>query len=220
MVIVILGANVTTSAAQSISRWQVPVTDLQSHVLVNPFGGGLNSPQFSSIHLNGDDLSDIYVFDRSGGKSLAFIADTSITSGYRHAPDYENIFPGLHDWVLLRDYNQDSLPDIFTFSSTGVPGIDVYRAERINGQISFVKEVFNNPVKVLGYPTSSGTVTNIYVASTDIPAIDDMDGDGDLDILTFQSDGTKLYYYRNLARENNCRLIRLILSSKTNVGAG
>jgi hypothetical protein len=173
-----------------------------SRQLANPFAGGLNTPQFSSINLNGDSLADLFVFDRSGHKILPFVADPSIEGGYQYAPEYEAFFPTLQEWALLRDFNQDSIQDIFTFSDTGVPGIDVYRGFRDNSGPYFQKVVLDNPVRVLGYPTSSGTVTNIYVAAGDIPAIDDIDQDGDLDILTFQSEGTKLYYYRNISIEN------------------
>ncbi|MCB0689058.1 MAG: T9SS type A sorting domain-containing protein, partial [Saprospiraceae bacterium] len=111
-------------------------------------------------------------------------------------------FPELQEWALLRDFDGDSIVDIFSYSTTGVPGIDVYKGHKNGNTMSFSKIVFDNPVGVLGYPTASGTITNIYVSATDIPAIDDIDGDGDLDILTFQSDGTKLYYYRNMVVEN------------------
>jgi len=186
---------------QSLPRWEVPVY-VDDEALPNAFVGGLNTPEFSPIFLNGDTLSDLFIFDRSGDKVLTFLAVPG-EPHYQYAPEYEAIFPELIDWALLRDYNGDSLADIFTASTTGVPGIDVYTARKSSeGLISYEKYSFNNPVGVAGYPTSSGTITNIYVAAGDVPAIDDIDGDGDLDILTFQSDGTKLYYYLNTSIEN------------------
>ena len=184
--------------AQMTTRWKVPVSDLEGSTLENALSGGFNSPQFSAIFLDGDTLQDLFVFDRSGWKILTYVADPGFSSGYRYAPEYEMSFPELQEWALLRDFNGDSIMDIFSYSTTGVPGIDVYQGMRDQDQITFVKKVFNNPVGVIGYPTASGAVTNVYVAATDIPALDDIDSDGDLDILTFQSDGTKLYYYRNM----------------------
>ena len=185
---------------QTLPRWEVPVS-VSSMELPSPFVGGLNTPEFSPIFLNSDTLSDLFIFDRSGDKVLTFIA---VPGGqqYEYAPEYESIFPEMIDWVLLRDYNGDSLMDIFTASTTGVPGIDVYTANKTDGVISFQRFEFKNPVGVAGYPTSSGIITNVYVATGDVPAIDDIDGDGDLDILTFQSDGTKLYYYSNTSMED------------------
>lgn len=189
-------------SGQTVERRNIPVFDSEGRMLINALSGGLNSPQFSTVHLNGDSLADLFVFDRSGSKVLTFVADPESPSRYRHQPEYETSFPELQEWALLRDFNGDSIPDIFSFSTTGVPGIDVYVARIEQGVLHFDKLSFNNPVGVLGYPTSSGSITNIYVSSTDIPAIDDLDGDGDLDILTFQSDGTKLYYYRNRSVDN------------------
>lgn len=200
LIILSLLHGISTLGGQTVGRWNIPVTDIKGTTLLNGLSGGLNSPQFSSIFLNSDSLSDLFVFDRSGSKILTFIAD-SASSKYIHQAEYEAFFPELQEWALLRDFNGDGLQDIFSFSTTGVPGIDVYRGKSDQNGLHFEKIVFNNPVQVLGYPTSSGSIANIFVSAIDIPAIADMDGDGDLDILTFESGGARLYYYRNLSVE-------------------
>lgn len=184
------------SLAQSLERLQIDFI-VDGERLAMPLGGGLNTPQFSAINLNQDSLLDLFVFDRSGNKVLTFIAEER--GKYAYEPSYEQLFPDLQDWVLLRDFNQDSLSDIFTASKTGIQGIDVYRGLPDG---TFLQIDFDNPVKVLGYPSSSGVVTNIYVSRFDIPDISDIDGDGDLDILTFETGGTKLYMYQNYALED------------------
>jgi hypothetical protein len=46
-----------------------------------------------------------------------------------------------------------------------------------------------------------GTVANLYVSKVDIPDINDVDGDGDLDVLTFGIIGNRLEYYQNQSAE-------------------
>ena len=202
--------SVSSLRAQKITRWTAPVVMEVGKSLENPFAGGLNTPQFSTIFLNADTLSDLFIFDRSGYKILPFLADDQVLGKYKYAPEFEAVFPKLVEWALLRDFNGDSIPDIFTFSDTGVPGIDVYRGQRTEAGLTYQRVSLDNPVGVLGYPTSSGTITNIYVAAFDIPAIGDIDQDGDLDILTFDSGGTKLHYYRNMSLEYDLGLDSLI----------
>ncbi|MGJ8661131.1 MAG: T9SS type A sorting domain-containing protein, partial [Bacteroidota bacterium] len=45
------------------------------------------------------------------------------------------------------------------------------------------------------------SVDNLYVSSSDIPAIHDIDDDGDLDVLTFSLGGSHLEYHKNLSQE-------------------
>jgi hypothetical protein len=49
------------------------------------------------------------------------------------------------------------------------------------------------------------------VAQTDIPAILDVDGDGDLDVLTFDSGGSYIEFHKNLSVENTGQIDGMIL---------
>jgi len=69
-----------------------------------PWVGGINSAQFSTIHLNNDTIEDLFIFDRTGNKVLTFVND-GIGIGYTYAPEYESQFPVLQSWAILRDYN-------------------------------------------------------------------------------------------------------------------
>lgn len=42
---------------------------------------------------------------------------------------------------------------------------------------------------------------DVYVASEDLPGFADVDGDGDLDVITFSQLGSFLQYYKNLSLE-------------------
>lgn len=162
--------------------------------LANPWTGGFNSAQFSTINLNNDGLPDLFVFDRTDHTTTTYI-NTGATgiSKYTHAPEYEAQFPKeLNSWALLRDYNCDGKKDIFSYS-TG--GIQIWEnTSGING-LSF--ELVTN--LLLSYQPPN--LINLYVSSVDVPAIDDIDGDGDLDILTFGIFGTSIEYHKNMSME-------------------
>ena len=88
----------------------IPV-EKNSIQLREPLEGGMNAPQFSPIDLNGDNLKDLFVFDRMGDKVLTFInIGTGDDTTYQYAPQYESLFPAdLNSWALIRDYNFDSI---------------------------------------------------------------------------------------------------------------
>ena len=54
---------------------------------------------------------------------------------------------------------------------------------------------------------------NIYVSAVDIPAISDIDSDGDLDILTFSILGGFVEYHKNV-NGNNFKLRSIIFELK------
>jgi len=179
--------------------------------LKNPWAGGFNSVQFSEIDLNIDGKMDLFVFDRTGNRISTFInAGTPNQVTYKHAPEYIKFFPYLHDWALLRDYNCDGKIDIFTYSNGGMAA---YK-NTSTSQLSFVLDTsliysdFN--------PDGAPNYINLYISSSDIPAIDDIDGDGDLDVLTFSIIGSYVEYHKNLSMEKygNCSKLDFQLNNK------
>ncbi|HCQ29347.1 MAG TPA: hypothetical protein DIU39_03610 [Flavobacteriales bacterium] len=157
------------------------------------FAGGINSGQYSTIDLNMDNVPDLVVFDRSGNKISTFLNVGSAGQvKYKYAPEYVNAFPEISNWMLLRDYNCDGKQDIFASSSGG---IQVYKNTSSGGNLSF------QLATSLLYSNYQPNYVNLYVSSADIPAIDDIDNDGDLDILTFSILGTYIEYHKNLTIE-------------------
>ncbi|MBB6609914.1 T9SS type A sorting domain-containing protein [Pontibacter sp. Tf4] len=175
-------------------RHQVPVTIAQG-ALPQPWSGGLNTPQFSTIDLNFDNQPDLFAYDRMQHKIFTWLAvNRNGAWSYSYAPEYEALFPAdLTSWVLLRDYNCDGLKDIFTSTPLG---IKVYRQEKgANNLPRFVVAQ-----DALLYDKG----VNVQLLAADIPAIVDVDGDGDLDVLVTEfSHGQRLEYYRNMRVENN-----------------
>jgi hypothetical protein len=166
-------------------------TDTLAHAWV----GGLNAPQFSSIDLNGDGRLDLYAFDREASRSYTFL-NVAATSGgrrWQYAPLYENAFPtDLVSWVALRDYDCDGQPDLFTSTDDG--NIRVFHNEGSgNGRLRFV--LANSQ---LGFAFNGALGANLNTGYYNMPSVQDVNGDGRLDILSYDFSGsTTLELYLN-----------------------
>jgi hypothetical protein len=170
-----------------------------------PYVGGFNSPQFYKMELDGDGVKDLFVFDRIGNKVMTFLYKSG---KYVYEPSFETQFPPLFNWVVIKDYNKDGKDDIFSevdvnfmpepnepINTSGirlienistVPGKFVWRQRK--------NEILD--MGVLQLPPS-----RIGIAVDDIPGIEDIDNDGDLDLLFMRSGLNVISYYQNLSQE-------------------
>jgi hypothetical protein len=176
-----------------------------SDTLLYPFTGGYNAPQFNKIDLDGDNILDLMVFDRHGSKLTTYLWKAG---KYVYAPEHESQFPPLFKWVLLRDYNCDGKLDIFTevdFNAQPEPGKFISS----NG-MRLIKNVSTEPGKLkwvqeknqlMDVGLGSLPPANIGLNNTDIPSIEDMDNDGDLDILIMPFSRNVITYYQNMSQE-------------------
>ena len=181
--------------------------------LLNPWTGGFNAAQISKIDLNNDQIEDLFVFDRSSNKVITFLNENN---HFIYAPEFEKYFPkNLSNWVLLRDYNNDGKKDIFSYISGGI-GVwkNTSRSnEIIFNPLTFFQSSINSYVSyLLSYQYNNDY--NIYVISSDIPSISDIDDDGDIDILNFGVQGSRIEYHQNQAADLNLPLDTLIFEMK------
>ncbi len=198
---------------QNTARFPIPEIVLKDLPLKFPLAGGLNAPQLSAADLNNDGLEDLFVFDRVGNVRLTFLNDGSgeEQTTYSFAPTYEENFPILEHWVLLRDFNGDGVQDLFAYSDIpGINGIRVHKGFYRNDSLNFERIVFDHPFNILHFPLRSGNTIPLFVSTVDYPAIDDLDCDGDLDILTFNSAGGYVEFYANRSQEFGYGLDTLI----------
>ncbi|MEI6061631.1 MAG: VCBS repeat-containing protein, partial [Bacteroidota bacterium] len=160
--------------------------------LLYPFAGGLNSCQFMNIDINLDGVDDLLVFDRHGYRILPFITLPASPMKFRYAPELSALLPAVEQWMQAIDYNKDGKKDIFTYT-TG--GIKVYRNDS-DGNLKFTQVTRPFLLSLQG-----NTLTNILVTYADYPAIADIDGDGDMDVLTFWGLGSFVEWHRNTSME-------------------
>lgn len=168
------------------------ITGKQNRTLLYPWAGGMNSVRFSEIDMDLDGKKDLFIFEKNGNRILPFI-NMGEGNPYRYAPEYVRLFPKLHDWAILTDYNGDGKEDIFTY---GLAGITVYK-NISDHQLQF--ELVTDQLTSFYY----NGYTNIYSSPDDYLAFVDVDGDGDLDILNFWVLGKFVHYQKNWAMEND-----------------
>jgi hypothetical protein len=190
-----------SSFSQNYSRIDTIQVKANGKWLKNPWVGGHNYIQLSDIDMNFDGKKDLFVFDRTSHKVTTYInKGTPNTVDYLDSTlKYAKNFPHLEDWAILRDYNCDGKPDIFTYGIT-VGGIKVWKNSSSGGQLLFTLET--NYIKSDYTPSNTtNPISNLYVSRVDIPTIDDIDGDGDLDVLTFDFAGLQMEYHVNQSIE-------------------
>lgn len=198
------------------AQFQGNVYQEMEHVTLNAYGkqrklawcGGFDNPQIAMGDLNKDGKQDLVVFERSNRRVRTFI-NTGVAGApvYNYAPQYALNFPPINDYLKLVDYNCDNIPDLI---HKGLVGFRVYKGSyNTNDQLVFTL------YKDLYYPGTNGWI-NAYVEPSDIPAVADVDGDGDLDFLSYAITGAYITWYKNYREEDDlpCDSIRIRL--KTN----
>jgi len=160
-----------------------------------PWAGGLNNAQISDFDFDFDGDLDLFIFDRSRDNIRVLIQENGMGGPYyRYQHGTRAFFPDdVRYRAQLIDYDADGRKDLFTY---GIGGLKVYRnvGDAMNGlQWELITDLL--------YSQYVSNYTNLYVSSTDIPAIIDVDFDGDIDILTFHQGGQHVEYHQNQSME-------------------
>ncbi len=163
--------------------------------LDHAWSGGLNNVQISDFDFDFDGDPDLFIFDRSSDNIRVFTRENGANGPYYQF--YYNAaahFPSdLRYRATLVDYDNDGKKDLFTYA---IGGLKVYRntGNAVNGlQWELFQELIYSE-----YPNGN---SNLYISSTDIPAIVDVDFDGDIDVLTFHIGGQHMEYHQNQSME-------------------
>ena len=168
------------------------VSNQNDDTLRNPWSGGLTAPQWSPIDADLDGDDDLFAFDRDGRRLLMLERTEDASAPWRLRWDWTEGWPELVDWCLLRDYNCDGKPDIFTSFQNG---IRVYTNTTEAGTGPSFDPSPLALTATFDFLGSEPSDLPVICLGIDLPAILDHDDDGDLDIITFTETATTLYRF-------------------------
>ena len=194
--------------------------DISENGTLLPLGavGGLNMPQYSGADLNNDGIEDMVIFDKEDNRILTFINNGMTNQvDYVYNADYAENFPPIKSWALMKDYNCDGIPDLFARPPEPVDGAAVYQGYyNANNELAFNRVPFWDHFNdVIFYFNPNNFPVSAYVPQTDIPAVEDIDNDGDMDLLSFRQLGSYVVYYENQSVEMGYGCDSLIFELKT-----
>ncbi len=192
--------------AQVFNFLEIPVIK-NGQQLANPWTGGMNAPQWSKFDINNDGVEDLYAFDRNGSVHLSFInmGNSPGAVNYKYSRFWLKNFPQVKDFVLMRDFNNDGLSDMFANAYDEFHrGMKVYKASLEDDFLNFERILFPSySSDIIPYQENGEIIDQIRIwIPLNYPAIEDMDNDGDLDILAMGQLGDKVVFYKNISIEN------------------
>ncbi|WP_157470452.1 T9SS type A sorting domain-containing protein [Cyclobacterium amurskyense] len=168
------------------------VLDADGKSLPMAFAGGINAAQFQQFDSDNDGEEELVIWDINSGSIQVF---EKSGAAYKFLPGGSYLFPeDVNAFLLLLDFDGDGKKDLFTGSPFGIKAY-----KNITPQDSSLP-VWEVAQSFLRLENGSNLTANIL----DIPLIEDIDKDGDLDVLTFNfASGDFLEYYQNTSMERN-----------------
>lgn len=154
----------------------LPVTK-EGKTLQNAFAGGLNSIQPSSLDVDLDGFQDLVVFDREGDAFKVFLYREK-GSGFEYVfdPAKAALFPdSAFSLAIFRDFDNDGRKDLFTHPAPDNAYLVLYRQ---TDSAAFVR--VEGP---LIFQRTTTSFIPLYSMPEEIPLIEDLDNDGDLDLV-------------------------------------
>jgi hypothetical protein len=199
LVLFIKNASVAQNVYFSLSNSVKFLNRNNVDTLKFPFVGGFQKPQFNKMDLNNDGVKDLIVFDAIGNKIITYLWKNNAWS---HAPEFENSFPPLSQWLKLIDNNNDGKEDIFT--ATG-PLYNIFPDQVFkNNSIRYLtntsqgnKLSFSQKGNCLRYYRNEFEDCAEFTP-TDIGVIDDINNDGKLDVLYLPNSSNSFNLFKNI----------------------
>lgn len=162
--------------------------------------GGLNTPQFSQADFDQDGHQDLMIYDRSSRVGMVFQNGGQPNQlDYHYNPGGNKRLPSnLGTFALTYDYNCDGIMDLIHFNQlAGQPSTIAVQRGYYDNQDSIR---WTMALPEVSYPSNFGTLT-ATITSIDLPAVGDVDNDGDMDILLFGLLGRHVEFLQNQSQE-------------------
>ncbi len=159
-----------------------------------PFAGGVNSPNHQFLDIDGDGDLDLFVLDVNPPVEL-YRNEGTVTS-----PDYKLRngivpLPPISRWFLFHDVDGDGLKDLLTEDSTFV-GVRLYKNTGTPQAPLFT---------LIAGTLRDSSNADVFAGQNSIPALVDIDADGDPDFFSSNYNGT-INFYQNIGTPANLRL--------------
>lgn len=198
----LIGGLIYSATAQTplAIRNNIPYITAQNDTLVSGWSGGINAPIWGQLSLNGDTFPDMVFFDSYDNVFVPMLNQGGAKPAYQYAPQYYDAFKDCNckDWARFIDYNQDGHVDMFCGDGLSNGRISQYVNRPNNGEARFELVVQRiefdfNAVKLW-----------INSVNSHLPDFADMDGDGDIDFVTWENPffGNSMLYFKNVSQEN------------------
>lgn len=152
------------------------------------FSQGINSAQIQTLDLTGDGAEEWVVWDINSRQFQVF---EKKGESFSLRPELSYLFPtDISGFLIFADFDRDGKKDLFTSTALG---IRAYRNTSSGTQISWT--IAQNFLRLEG-------ANNIPANNLDTPLLQDIDEDGDLDLVIFNfAVGDFLEFYRNTSVE-------------------
>jgi hypothetical protein len=159
-----------------------------------PFTGGINSPLHQFVDIDGDGDYDLFIFDNDLNIDFYRNEGTQLSPRFTLRTGLFSL-PAFVVWFRFLDFDGDGRIDICTEDSATYQGIRVFKNTGTQASPQFT-EIISLLPDTTGAP--------VFTGGNSIPAFVDIDGDGDLDIISANISGT-VNLYRNVGNSTTPR---------------
>lgn len=165
--------------------------------LLNPFTGGMNSCILNQMDLNNDGIKDLVVVQVAGANANRIQTYLQKSNGdYFYTPRYEAFFPKSDNYIFsMRDLNEDKLDDLILQTESYFL---IHYTKRINDSV--FQFDFYDSIESTSYDPLIGR-QQIISLNKYLPVFEDLDSDGDIDIVYVNRMGNNRWLYKNYKKE-------------------